>query len=438
MLDTPLPLPEPSESALAFVLRHPTTELPGASSERRLEILVLAGDDIVEVRQVDGRTPIVLGANELDPTAPALIRVAGDGPRLERDARGWVLLPTFDMVGFVDRTDTDGLPERTPVRGETVLRPGERLVVEIGALIYVIAEVAKARRVPTTPVSFDAPLLSLLGFLGAGAGLFGYALGTVPPPPVTASVELHRDAVVLDLLRMRPPPEVPVRKAPAATGAHTGAEGRARAGHTRPHGAPGGHAPSAMRWLQGMEGVMKEIGTAELASGVTDGIRGLQGRPTGTGVGLNLRGEGPGGGGRTASVGYDRQSLHDAERLATGCSGAGCDGKREGSIRAVAEGGVVLGALDSADVDRVIKSHMASIRYCYQKELQSQPGLGGKVSVKFTIAADGTVSSATTRASTAMPAVEACLTARFLKMDFPKPRGGGVVVVSYPFLFSGG
>lgn len=438
MFDTPAPSPDPGDGALAFVLSHPTSDTAPRDAERRLEILVLIGDDIVEVRQVDGRTPVVLGAEALDPTAPALIRIAGDGPRLERDSRGWVFLPTFDMVAFVDRVDGEGLPEREPVRGETVVRPSERLVVEIGPVIYVIADVARARSVPGTPWSFDAPLLSLLGFLGAGAALFGYALGTVPPPPVVTAVDLQREAVMLDLLRLTPPPPAPERRAAASTGAHTGAEGRARAGHTRPHGAPGGHAQSAMRWLQGVEGVMQQIGSSELASGVAEGIAGLQGRPTGTGVGLNLRGNELGGGGHTGSVGYDRTSTHDAEQLALGCSATGCEGKRDGAIRADHGAGIVLGSLDSADVDRVVKQHMASIRYCYQKELQSHPGLAGKISVKFTIGADGAVSSATTKTSATMPEVEACLTARFLKMQFPKPRGGGMVLVSYPFVFAPG
>ena len=158
----------------------------------------------------------------------------------------------------------------------------------------------------------------------------------------------------------------------------------------------------------------------------------------GSGPGLNMRGEGPGGGGQTDSVGYDRQSLTNADNLARGCEGPRCKGKEDGAINAVGGTGIVLGALDSADVDRVIKQNMPSIRYCYQKELQGHPGLSGKVSVKFTIAADGTVSSATTRTGASMPAVEACLSARFLTMKFPRPKGGGVVIVSYPFVFSEG
>jgi hypothetical protein len=59
--------------------------------------------------------------------------------------------------------------------------------------------------------------------------------------------------------------------------------------------------------------------------------------------------------------------------------------------------------------------------------------------VKFVIAGDGTVSSSTLRSSTIGHAgVEQCVIGRFLKMQFPEPSGNGIVVVSYPFLFSPG
>ena len=82
---------------------------------------------------------------------------------------------------------------------------------------------------------------------------------------------------------------------------------------------------------------------------------------------------------------------------------------------------------------------MAQLRYCYQRELTKNPNLGGKITVKFVIAKDGTVSSATTKTSTMNnPAVESCINGRFMKFQFPEPKGGGIVIVSYPFIFSPG
>ena len=33
---------------------------------------------------------------------------------------------------------------------------------------------------------------------------------------------------------------------------------------------------------------------------------------------------------------------------------------------------------------------------------------------------------------------ESCIVGRFLRMQFPQPKGGGIVIVSYPFIFSPG
>ncbi|MEQ1504498.1 MAG: AgmX/PglI C-terminal domain-containing protein, partial [Myxococcota bacterium] len=111
--------------------------------------------------------------------------------------------------------------------------------------------------------------------------------------------------------------------------------------------------------------------------------------------------------------------------------------KGQGAIGTVGGNPIILGALDRSLIDEVIKSHMAQIRYCYQRELQRDADLGGKLVVKFTIAKDGTVARAAAASSTlGSAAVDACVVGRFQRMQFPTPKGGGIVVVSYPFLFS--
>jgi hypothetical protein len=98
---------------------------------------------------------------------------------------------------------------------------------------------------------------------------------------------------------------------------------------------------------------------------------------------------------------------------------------------------IILGALDRSLIDEVIKRHMNQIKYCYQRELTKNPSLGGKIVIKFTIAKDGTVSAASTKSTTMNnSAVETCIVGRFMRMQFPEPKGGGIVVVSYPFIFS--
>jgi hypothetical protein len=82
---------------------------------------------------------------------------------------------------------------------------------------------------------------------------------------------------------------------------------------------------------------------------------------------------------------------------------------------------------------------MNQIRYCYQRELTKNPNLGGKITIKFVIAKDGSVSKSDVKSSSmGNGAVEGCIADRFLKFQFPEPKGGGIVIVSYPFIFSPG
>ncbi len=120
-------------------------------------------------------------------------------------------------------------------------------------------------------------------------------------------------------------------------------------------------------------------------------------------------------------------------------SGGGYFGRKSSGTPGMSTGDpIILGALDKSVIDRVIKQHSAQIRYCYQKELNKDPELSGKVVIKFTIAADGTVSSAETNSTTMNNAtVEDCICNRFLRFAFPEPEGGGIVIVRYPFTFRG-
>jgi hypothetical protein len=108
-----------------------------------------------------------------------------------------------------------------------------------------------------------------------------------------------------------------------------------------------------------------------------------------------------------------------------------------GGTATMSDSVTVQGALDKPLIDSVIKRNMNQLRYCYQRELTRNPDLGGKLTVKFVIAGDGTVSTAETAGSTlANAAVEQCINGRFLKFQFPAPKGGGIVIVSYPFTFA--
>ena len=103
------------------------------------------------------------------------------------------------------------------------------------------------------------------------------------------------------------------------------------------------------------------------------------------------------------------------------------------------EDAIIHGALDESQIDAAIQQVMNQIRYCYQRELVKEPGLHGEITVKFVISGTGSVSKAEIKSSTmGSPTVESCITGRFLHFRFPEPKGGGDVVVSYPFVFTPG
>jgi TonB family protein len=92
--------------------------------------------------------------------------------------------------------------------------------------------------------------------------------------------------------------------------------------------------------------------------------------------------------------------------------------------------------LSTDTIKKVIKKHYNQYKYCYEKQLVQNPKLEGKVTLKFVIAADGKVSEASVIETTIKSKpLQACMIKAAKRMLFPKPRGGGIVVVNYPFLF---
>ena len=96
----------------------------------------------------------------------------------------------------------------------------------------------------------------------------------------------------------------------------------------------------------------------------------------------------------------------------------------------------VIGPLSMELVRQVIDQHRHQIRYCYNQALIRQPELTGKLTMRFTIGERGYVAHASVAKSNLGSAgMESCITKRIRTWKFPAPRGGGSVMVNYPFLF---
>lgn len=112
-------------------------------------------------------------------------------------------------------------------------------------------------------------------------------------------------------------------------------------------------------------------------------------------------------------------------------------GERSGKIPQVIPGKpIVSGSLDMETIRRIIRQHAAEYKYCYEKQLNLKRDLAGKVTVKFTISGNGSViASAVEESTMGDREVESCLTDKIKRWVFPEPKGGGIVIVKYPFVF---
>ncbi len=154
--------------------------------------------------------------------------------------------------------------------------------------------------------------------------------------------------------------------------------------------------------------------------------RGGGGTGEGT-IGLGSTGLiGKGGGGGTGS-GYGRGS------------GAGFGGRGKRVPRVRQAKATVRGALDKDIIRRIVRAHINEVRYCYNQGLVRDPALKGRVSISFTISAAGKVSaSEVDRDTLSDDKVGKCIAKAVKRWKFPKPIGGGIVQVTYPFVLEPG
>lgn len=75
-------------------------------------------------------------------------------------------------------------------------------------------------------------------------------------------------------------------------------------------------------------------------------------------------------------------------------------------------------------------------RSCYEDGIRGAAATAGRVDTVFTIGADGKTRNPSVRKTTLNnPAVENCVLDVIRSIQFPRPKGKGVVEVTYPFNF---
>jgi hypothetical protein len=168
--------------------------------------------------------------------------------------------------------------------------------------------------------------------------------------------------------------------------------------------------------------------------------------------GLSLTGAGEGGGGRGEGIGLGEigglgHGLGDGTGVGIG-NGPGGIGRGHGVLPStyvpkglsMRPGDTVVngGRIPKEVIQRIVRQNFGRFRLCYENALRSNPGLSGRVGVKFVIDRTGAVGVASDGGSD-LPdrGVVSCVVRGFQNLSFPQPEGG-VVTVNYPLVFTPG
>jgi hypothetical protein len=164
------------------------------------------------------------------------------------------------------------------------------------------------------------------------------------------------------------------------------------------------------------------------------------GTTAGTGVGSGgsgLQGSGKGGGGTAVGV----QGL-GSKGFGQGAKGDGTGaipGKPGIGIGTEATAIYVVGGLSREEIERVVNAHRSEVMFCYRNALQRDPGIAGKITLKWQIVGGGSVAGLQTAQNTSgSQSLADCIRAQVGTWKFPSPPGGSTADVEWPWIFKPG
>lgn len=179
-------------------------------------------------------------------------------------------------------------------------------------------------------------------------------------------------------------------------------------------------------------------GSGELA-GMADSATGSAGNAenrAGDSLGSKLKDTGAGGKG-SATVGIAGVGTQGRGTGTTGYGSGGIGQKGSVQINVGGQEGEFTAGMDKEAIRRVIREHIKEIRNCYERELQRQPDLYGKLVLEWDIEEGGRVASCRVKSNAlGNESVAGCISSRLKTWKFPDPPAGVVGRVSYPFVFS--
>ncbi|NUO54007.1 MAG: AgmX/PglI C-terminal domain-containing protein [Polyangiaceae bacterium] len=96
----------------------------------------------------------------------------------------------------------------------------------------------------------------------------------------------------------------------------------------------------------------------------------------------------------------------------------------------------VSGRIPPEAIQRIVRQSFGRFRGCYQDSVAVRGGESARVTVRFVIGRDGSVTSASAASDMPSSNLASCVTKAFYGLSFPQPDGDAVVSVTYPLVFT--
>ena len=401
-------------------------------------------------------------------------------PLVEADGSGSKVNVVAGMTGEITLPDgsTQDLLEFAQGRSSFALPAGARVRAHVGEFSFLINSVLPGR-LPVVPPDTDWASLVYTGFSFLVHAVFMFLVYFIPPDPQSLSLDMlaEDNRFVRYILE---PPEIQQEEIEDWVNQqdnqdddqggkgkrHKGEEGQMgrqdakksdnRFGIKGPADNPDPHmARERAKEYAASGGILAALQSnaptspfgrdSALGNDPESALGALMGNQVGDNFGyggLGLRGTGRGGGGTgegTIGLGNLNTIGHGGGGGSGSGYGRGAGGLRgrRASVPTIRTGSAaVRGSLSKEVIRRYIRRHINQIRYCYEQQLARRPDLAGRVAVRFVISPSGAVTSATPAQNTlGDPQVGSCVARAVQRIAFPQPEGGGVVIVTYPFMF---
>lgn len=436
---------------------------PITPANRFVEVSLRWGSTVTDVKRVREAKSFVIGSLDKCDLFVPLTDVGGDKEHtlLTNENDRWVVHTLPGMNGNVQQRGREPTPLRS-LGGTFSLEDDMRVEIAVGPFTIEVAPVSKSRIIPIAPFLDTLALNIGLVTMFAFASLMS-VMTLMPNTHDDGLDDLGDNAAEFKMLILKPPPKNNdfldrLNKKKSASAAAKKKQSKAGSKKKVAKNTQGRMAVKAKKKTDeevvasklsqlfgsdGNAGIASVFGANVGGGDLEAALGGVQGNRVATVAGeggLGIRGTTGGGGGGTGintvgigKIGTRGRASGDAS---FGNAEGGLGKKVDRDVRISQGKPLIVGSLDKEIIRRVVREHMAQIKYCYERELTRSPGLYGKIIMKWVINGNGSVSRATV-ASTTMKnkQVEGCIASKIRTWRFPKPKGGGIVIVNYPFVF---